>query len=549
MDYDYIVVGGGASGCVTAHRLVKDHGARVLVLEAGPMDDSMLFRMPAGFFKMLGGSPYLNIYESDAQPMLNGRSTKVPQANVLGGGSSVNAMIYMRGKPEEYDEWDKASGGAGWTWRHMLPHYTRLEGNQRLNSVTHGMDGPLKVSDHLYICDMAHIFLQTMQGMGVPFTNDFNSGRQYGAGFMQLTTHKGRRCSAATAFLKPTLKDKRLTLKTGAHATRVLFEGDRAIGVEYVQNGQVNKALAAQEVVLCAGSYVSPKLLLLSGIGPAAHLRQHGIEVKVDLPGVGQNLQDHHEVPVSAYTNGAYGYFGEERGVKMIINGLQYLLFGSGPVASNGAETCAFVNPITRGEDTTVKIYCVGMIYLDRDVSDVKPDHGVTFTCCLMRPKARGSVRLRSANPADNLLINPNFLGHPDDLAIEIAALRYGREILASRPMSDVIAREVLPGPDVQTDEELTAFCKRTVKTNYHPVGTCKMGVDSDPMAVVTPDLKVRGVENLRVFDVSMMPNLISANTNAPAMAIADKAVGLMMREAALLPAILETNMPWPARA
>ncbi|MBN8995002.1 MAG: GMC family oxidoreductase N-terminal domain-containing protein [Rhizobiales bacterium] len=539
MDYDYIIAGGGSSGCVTAWRLVKDHGARVLLLEAGPPDKSMLFRMPAGFFKMLGGSPYLNIYESEPQARLNGRTTKVPQANVLGGGSSVNAMIYMRGKPEEYDEWDVASGGAGWTWRHMLPHYTRLEGNQRHVMPLHGDDGPLKVSDHVHICDMAWIYLQTLQNMGVPFNNDFNSGRQHGVGFMQLTTDHGKRCSAATAFLKPILNDKRLTLKTGAAVTNLLFEGNRCIGVEYVQNGQVHKVRAANEVVLTSGSYVSPKLLMLSGIGPEAHLAEHGIRTRVDLPGVGQNLQDHHEVPVSAYTKGAYGYFGEERGLKMVVNGLQYLLFGTGPVSSNGAETCAFVNPETRGPDSNVKIYCVAMIYLDRDVADVRPGHGVTFTCCLMRPKARGSVTLRSANPMDRTLINPNFLGHPDDLRIEIAALRYGREILASRPMADTVLKEVLPGPGVQTDAELTEFCKRTVKTNYHPVGTCAMGLDSNPMAVVTPDLKVRGVENLRVFDASVMPNLISANTNAPTMAIADKAVGLMMGETPPPPAVL----------
>jgi len=538
MDYDYIVVGGGSSGCVTAWRLVEKYGAKVLMLEGGYLDKGMLFRMPAGFFKMLGGSKYLNIYESDPQPQLGGRTTKVPQANVLGGGSSVNAMIYMRGKPSEYAEWDAAVGNqGGWSWEHMLPYYTRLEGNERLNSETHGIDGPLKVSDHKYICDMAHIFLKSMQAMGVPYTSDFNSGNQYGAGFMQVTTDHSKRCSASVAFLNPIRKNKNFTLKTGAKVTKLLFEGNRAVGVEYVQNGQRHEARAANEVILTSGSYVSPKLLMLSGIGPAAELEKHGIKVRVDLPGVGQNLQDHHEVPVSAYTNGPYGYYGEERGAKMILNGLQYLLFNSGPVASNGAETCAFINPITRDSDTTVKMYCVAMIYLDRDVFDVPPGHGVTFTLCLMRPKARGNIRLKSADPLDNVIINPNFLGHPDDLATEIAAIRYAREVLATRPMADTIAREVLPGPDLQTDEELAAFCRRTVKTNYHPVGTNRMGLESDPMSVVTPELKVKGVDALRVFDASIMPNIISANTNAPTMAIADKAVSMMMGEAPLPPA------------
>ncbi|MCX5516740.1 hypothetical protein C3941_17865 [Kaistia algarum] len=538
MDYDYIVVGGGSSGCVTAWRLVEKYGARVLMLEAGHLDDSMLFKMPAGFFKMLGGSKYLNIYESEPQPALGGRTSKVPQANVLGGGSSVNAMIYMRGKPSEYAEWDAAVGNnAGWSWEHMLPYYTRLEGNERLNGPAHGIDGPLKVSDHKYICDMAHVFLKTMQGMGVPYTNDFNAGTQYGAGFMQLTTDHGKRCSASVAFLDPIRKNKNFSLKTGAKVTRLLFEGDKVVGVEYAHKGQVHQARAGQEVILCSGSYVSPKMLMLSGIGPAAELEKHGIKVRVDLPGVGQNLQDHHEVPVSAYTNGAYGYFGEERGLKMLVNGVQYLLFNSGPVASNGAETCAFVNPITRDSDTTVKIYCVAMIYLDRDVFDAKPGHGVTFTLCLMRPKARGNLKLKSANPLDNVVINPNFLGHPDDLATEIAAIRYAREILASRPMKDTISQEVLPGPDIQTDDELAAFCRRTVKTNYHPVGTCAMGLESNPMSVVTPELKVKGVQSLRIFDASIMPNILSSNTNAPTMAIADKAVSMMMGEAPLPPA------------
>lgn len=539
MKHDYIIVGGGSAGSLAAAKLATKYAASVLLLEAGYNDTHPLFRMPAGFLKMLGGSRYLNIYESAPQPQLNGRVTQVPQANVLGGGSTINGMVYMRGKPEEYDEWDAACGGEGlWGWAQMLPHHASLEGNERLGGPAHGNNGPLKVSDHRYICDMAYMFLQTMQGMGVPLRQDFNAGRQYGVGFMQLTTDHARRCSAVDAFLRPAQWLPRLKVETRARVEKILFEGNRAVGVEYAlgRSGRTRKAFAEEEVILTAGSYVTPKLLMLSGIGPEEELRAHGIAPRVALEGVGQNLQDHHEVPVSAYTDAAYGYHGEDKGLRMLINGLQYLLFRSGPVASGGIEACAFVNPKTRGEDTTVKIYCVPIIYLDRDITDIKADHGVTLNACLMRPKARGSVRLRSANAADNMIIHPNFLGHPDDLAAEVEGLRYMREIMASRPMRDAIRREILPGSEVKSDAELGEFCKRTVKTNYHPVGTCRMGREEDAMAVVTPELKVRGTEGLRVMDASAMPNLLSANTNAPTMALADKGVRLMMRDAPLKP-------------
>ena len=533
MAFDYIVVGGGSAGCVTAGRLVKDHGASVLMLEAGHGYRSPLISMPAGFFKMLGGSKYLKFYESDPQPQLGGRTSKVPQANVLGGGSSVNAMVYMRGKPEEYALWDKATGNQGhWSWDHMLAHFVRLEGNERLGGPAHGVGGPLKVSDHRYACDMAHIFLQTMQqDMGLPYRADFNAGKQHGVGFMQLTTDHARRCSAANAFLDPICNNRCLTLRVRAVATRVLFEGSRAVGVEYAEGGQTRTARANHEVILAAGSYVTPKLLMLSGLGPEDQLKAHGIKVRVALPGVGQNLQDHIEVPVSAYTSGPYGYHGQDSGLKALVNGLQYVLFKSGPVASNGVETCAYVNPVTRGEDTTTTMYCVAKNYLDRDVADVRPDHGVTFPLCVMQPKARGSVRLKSANPADNVVINPNYLGHPEDLATEIAAIRYAREVLDARPMREVITAEVLPGTDIQTDADLTEYCKRMVKTNYHSVGTCRMGTEFDDQAVLTPDLRVRGVDGLRVFDASAMPHLPSANTNAPTIALADRGAAMMMRE------------------
>jgi choline dehydrogenase len=530
MDYDYIVVGGGSSGCVTAGRLVRDHGARVLLLEAGKRDRHPLFKMPAGFIKLLNGSPALTFHQTIPQPQLDGRTHELPQGHVLGGGSTINGMVYMRGRPADYDEWDQAVGGAGWRLDDLLPHFNRQEGNQRLSDGWHGTEGPLKVSDHGHTCDLSHAFVETLQAMGVDLNPDFNGATQAGVGFMQLTTHNGRRCSATTAFLKPLRGDPKLTVMTECTVTRVRLEGRRAVGVDYLRNGRVETAQAANEIILTAGALITPKLLMVSGIGPAAQLRAHGLEVHVDLPGVGENLQDHHEVPVIAATKGAYGYFGEDVGWRMVRNGLRYLLFRSGPVSSNGVESCAFVNPTEPAGDPYIKLYCVPTVYLDRTIGDVESTHGVTLNSCLVRPKSRGTLRLRSSDPLDPPLINPNFLSHPDDLAREIDGLRYARQVLAADPLKSMIETELFPGPDISSTDDLAAHCRRTVKTNWHPVGTCRMGRDDDPLAVLTPELKVRGVEGLRVFDASLMPNIICGNTNAPVMAVADRAVDIMMK-------------------
>jgi choline dehydrogenase len=539
MDFDYIIVGGGSAGCVAASRLVRDHDARVLILEAGGHAKSMLVDMPAGFIKFLKGSPYLTFHTPVPQEALGGRRPVIPQGRALGGSSVVNGMVYIRGQAEDYEIWDRETDHAGWSFRHMLPYFKRMEGNQRLGGRMHGVSGPLKVSDHIHRCDLSHAFVAALQEMGVPFNPDFNGGRQSGVGYLQLTTYKGRRCSAYRAFLEPIMDHPNLTVRTDCTATRVLVEGGRAVGVEYLRGGRVEQARAGAEVILSAGAYQTPKLLMLSGIGPAEHLREHGIEVKVDLPGVGRNLMDHHEVPIVASTNGAYGYFGEDRGWRMLRNGLQYLLFKSGPVTSNGVEACVFINPDSPTSDASIQLYCVPTVYLDADIADVKPTHGVTLNACLLRPKARGSVRLGSANPTAPPLIDPNYLGHPDDLRLSIEGLKYSREILRAPPLKDMVVGEILPGPEAASEENLAAHCRRTVKTNYHPCGTCKMGSDRDPMAVLTPDLRVRGVDGLRVIDASMMPAIISGNTNATALAVGDRAADLITGMPTLPPVAL----------
>ena len=525
MNYNYIIVGGGSSGCVTATRLVRELGARVLLLEAGPRVTSSLMSMPAGYMKYLGRETYLTLHKMEPQKQLDNRQIIVPQARVLGGGSSVNAMVYMRGQPADYDGWVSGFGVEGWGYADILPHFKMMEGNDHLNDAAHGIEGPLQVSSPYHLAPMTNAFVSALQGMGEVFNPDFNSGRQRGVGYMQNTIGANRRrCSAVDAYLKQVVADERLTLLTGATVSRVCIESGRAVGVEYTHEKEIRTAFADAEVILAAGTYITPKLLMLSGIGEADSLAAHGIKVIVDLPGVGQNLQDHCEVPVVAASNGRYGYFGQDRGWNMIRNGLQYLMFKSGPVSTMGVEACVFTNPDSTTDDATLQIYCVPTVYLDRDVTAVKSCDGVTLTVCLLRPRSRGTVRLASADPSARPLIDGGFLSDPEDVRLMTAGLRYAREILEQSPLRGKIAREILPGPGAVTEAALHKHCKQTVKTNYHPVGTARMGHASDPLAVVDSKLRVRGVEGLRVFDCSVMPTIVSGNTNAPAMAIAHRA-------------------------
>ena len=526
--WDYIVIGAGAAGCVIASRLLELEGARVLLLEEGRRDTNPLLRIPAGFIRILKGHRDLVIHESVPQTALDGRVQAIPQGVVLGGSTSVNAMAYMRGRKAEYDHWAEMTGDPGWNWASMLQHFMRQEGNRRLNNAYHSPDGPLKVSDPNFACEMSYLFLKALQELGHPFTHDFNVGRPSGVGFLQYTIDNGRRCSAVDAHLRRVLKDPRLTVITGAMATQIEIQGGRAQSVVYRHKGTAKTARAESEVIVTAGAFISPKLLMLSGIGDPDELSDVGIETRVPLRGVGKNLQDHHEVTVFATTHRQLGYFGEDRGFRMLLNGLQYLLFGSGPASTTGIEATAFVIPDETG-DPVVQMFCIPSAYFDRDIADVKPSPGVTLNAVLLRPKARGWVKLRSSDPLDRPLIHPNFLGHPDDLALEIEGLKYAREILRTRVLGKEIVREILPGPDCASDEELAAHCRRTVTTGYHPVGTCRMGAETDEDAVLTPDLRVKGVDGLRVADASMMPVLLSANTNAPTQAIADRAADLII--------------------
>lgn len=527
--FDFVIVGGGSAGCVAAARLVRDHGARVLVIEAGPERGGRLIDMPAGYMKYLARDDYLTMHQTEPQPQLGGRAPIVPQAKLLGGGSAVNAMVYMRGQAADYDAWAEETGDPGWSYASLLPHFVKQEDNDCLGPPYHGVDGPLKVS-HLGRHDaVSRAFVKAVQATGVPFNPDFNGATQAGVGFMQHTIDPvaRKRSSARAAFLDPVRSDPRLTVLTEAVATGLVFEGDRAVGAEYLHRGARQVARADAEVLLAAGTYQTPKLLMLAGIGPQEDLAAHGISTRVALPGVGRNLQDHHEAPIVAAASGPYGYYGQDRGMAMLRHGLQYLLFRSGAVTTTGVEACAFIDP-DGGARPTLQLYCVPTVYLDRDVTGLPATYGLTLNPCLLRPRARGRVRLRSADPLAPPRVDCAFFGDPDDLRLTIAGLRYARELLRTAPLAKLVEGEIYPGPDTQSDEALAEHARRTVKTNYHPVGTCRIGRDGDPDAVLDTQLRVRGVRGLRVIDASLMPRLVSGNTNAPVMAIADRAVDLI---------------------
>ena len=530
MSHDYVIVGGGSSGSLMAGRLAEA-GAKVLVLEAGGSDKNPMIRMPAGFVKLLGVEKYMWFYKSTVQQRLHGREPIVPQGRVIGGGSSVNAMVYIRGQATDYDLWEEATGDPEWGWQGMLKRFKGMEDNNRFQNELHGAGGPWKVSDPVHIDWLSRQYVLAAQESGIAFTPDFNGPMQTGVGYFQLNTHKGRRWSAADAFLKPAMKTGRIDVETGCLVHKVVFKGDRAVGVDYKRGTESKTAHASAEVILCAGAVATPKVMMLSGIGNPFHLKEHGIETRVDLDGVGQNLQDHTEVPVLAFCNGPYCYFGQDSGLNQIRNGLQYMMFKSGPVASNGVEACSFFDPDDLNAEAKIQQFCIPSVYLDKDTTDIKPQHGITLNSCVLRPGSRGSVRLASNSAEDQPLVDTNYFEDPEDLRLSIGGLRQARRILASKPMADLIEREIFPGPGKDSDEELADHAKRFVKTVYHPVGTARMGKDDDPQAVLTPDLRVKGVEGLRVADASAMPTIISGNTNSATLALAERAAAMVLAD------------------
>jgi choline dehydrogenase-like flavoprotein len=521
---DYIVTGGGPAGCALAARLSEDPAVTVVLLEAGGRDLNPLFHMPAGFAKMTKGIASWG-WSTVPQRHLGGRVLRYTQARVIGGGSSINAQVYTRGNAKDYDLWAYEHRCAGWSYADVLPYFKRHEDNQRFVDAYHGVGGPIGVSAPINPLPINEAFIRAAQQYGIPYNPDFNGARQAGVGHYQVTVRDARRSSAASAYLKPARGRRNLTVRTGAMATRIVIENGRAIGVEIVENGQKSLLRADREVLVTSGAIGSPRLLLLSGIGPAEHLGAVGVKVVHDLKGVGENLQDHLDVYAIAECSGDFTYDNVAKPHRTIWAGLQYILFRKGPVASTLFETGGFWYADKAARSPDIQFHLGLGSGIEAGVERLR-NPGLTLNSAFLHPRSRGTVRLSSADPMSPPLIDPNYWADPYDRAMSLEGLRMAREILRQDALEPFLIAERYPGPSVQSEEELARYVFKSCKTDHHPAGTCKMGLDD--MAVVTPDLKVRGLEGLRVCDSSIMPIVNSSNTNAPTLMIGEKAADLV---------------------
>ncbi|HEV7577135.1 MAG TPA: choline dehydrogenase [Caldimonas sp.] len=528
-EFDYVIVGAGSAGCVLAARLTEDPLVRVCLLEAGPGDKSALIHCPAGF-ALLGWTGGANwAFETEPQPGLNGRRGYQPRGKVIGGSSSINAMIYMRGQAEDYDAW-AAEGNAGWAWADVLPYFKRSENNERGADAFHGIGGPLNVMDLPSPHRFAPMFVEAVVQAGHAANADFNGARQEGAGVFQVVQKNGERCSAARAYLTPNLGRANLTVVTGAQTTRVLLEGKRATGVEARVGGALRTFRAKREVLLSAGALQSPQVLMLSGIGPGAHLQRHGIATLHDLPGVGRHLHDHVDVVAVLGAPHLKDLFGLSfAGAVAILKGaLEWRRHRRGLLTTNFGEGGAFLR--SRPEETRPDLQLHFVIAKLVDHGRTIPfGHGYSCHVCLLRPKSRGSVTLASADPAAAPRIDPNFLGERDDVDRLVRGFKVMRHVLAQPALAGHGARELAASAAARSDAEIERFIRDHADTIYHPVGTCRMG--NGALDVVDAELRVRGVERLRVVDASIMPQVVSGNTNAPTIMIAEKAADLIKAE------------------
>jgi choline dehydrogenase len=523
MKYDYIIVGGGSAGCVLAARLSEKPDNKVLLLEAGGSDRNILFHWPAGFAKMTKGIASWG-WHTVPQKHMQDRVLRYTQAKVIGGGSSINAQLYNRGNVLDFEGWHRV-GCHGWSYKEVLPYFKRAEDFERGADYFHGARGPLGVSYPRSSLPICEAFFAAAGQIGIPQNADMNSGSQDGVGYYQLSQKNARRSSTATAYLKPALRRKNLSLRRDTFVQKVVIENERAAGVE-LDTGEFIRA--EREVILCAGAIGSPKLLLQSGIGPADHLREVGVEPLHHLPGVGSNLQDHLDLFVISECTGDHTYDKYDKPHWAALAGLQYLLTRTGPAASALFSQGGFWYADKNARSADIQFHFGLGTGIEAGVAKMK-HAGATLNSAYTRPRSRGTVRLASADPKAAPLIDPNYWSDPYDRDMSIRGLRMAREIMQQSALKPYLMAERLPGPDKMTDDELFDYACQHAKTDHHPAGTCRMGHDEN--AVVAPDLKLHGLHGLRVVDASIMPNITTGNTNAPTIMIAEKAADLISRE------------------
>jgi choline dehydrogenase len=528
-DADFVIVGAGSAGCVLANRLTESGRHRVLLLEAGPRDRHLWIHIPLGYGRLFKDARVNWLYQSEPEPELNGRVIFQPRGKVLGGSSSINGLVYVRGQAEDFDHW-RQLGNAGWGFDDVLPYFLRSEDQARGASELHGVGGPLCVSDATGPHELCEAFIDAAGEAGVPRNEDFNGPVQEGAGYFQTTSRRGIRWSTARGYLRPALRRPNLKVVTEAMATRVVFDGRRAVGVEYRRGGETRTVRARGEVVLAGGAINSPQLLQLSGVGPGPLLREHGIAVIAESAGVGEDFQDHLQVRMVLKCTKPITNNDEINSLMRRLGvGLRYALWRKGPLSISAGYAGAFFRTDERVATPDVQVHFI-TFSTDRMGERLHPFPGFTASVCQLRPESRGFVRIKSPDPAAPPAIQPRYLSTETDRRTNVEGLKRLRAIMTMPAMRPYVLAEHLPGPEVRTDDELLAYCREVGSTIYHPSCSCRMGTDS--RAVVDPRLKVHGVEGLRVVDGAVMPSVVSGNTNAAIVMIAEKGSDMILEDA-----------------